>query len=112
MYLSNTIDSLIDSNKDKFIRKQWYSDLLHTLSETFKEFTDTEFVIEKFDEFGTKLIISTQGILFLFSHLQEKFLSSDANNTVELTRNIKKNNINLGIIFSFKIFYASVNFSL
>ena len=39
--------------------------------------------VEKFDEFGTKLIISTQGILFLFSHLQEKFLSSDANNTVE-----------------------------
>ena len=59
---------------------------------------------EKSEEFGTKLIISTQGISFLFSHLQEKFLSSEADNIVELIKLIKKNNINLGIIFSFKIF--------
>jgi len=51
VYLSDTINPLIDNNKEKFIRRQWYSDLLRELSDTFKDFTDTKFVIEKFDDF-------------------------------------------------------------
>ena len=51
MYLADTLDSLIDSNKDKFIRRQWYNDLLCTLKDTFKDLKDTNFVIEKFDDF-------------------------------------------------------------
>jgi len=51
VYLSNTINPLIDNNKDKFMRRQWYSDLLRTLSDTFKDLADTKFVIEKFDDF-------------------------------------------------------------
>lgn len=51
MYLSNTIDSLLDNNKCDFVRRQSYSNLLRSMKNTFKELKDTHFVIEKFDDF-------------------------------------------------------------
>ena len=46
MYLSNTIDSLLDNNKCDFVRRQSYSNLLRSMKDTFKELKDTHFVIE------------------------------------------------------------------
>ena len=51
MYLSKAIDNAIESNKDKFVKKQSYRDLLRVLNDTFN-YKDLKIVIEKFEDFG------------------------------------------------------------
>lgn len=51
MYLSTVIDSAIESNKNKFICRQSYRDLLCVIKDTFKDNKDLDIVIEKYDNF-------------------------------------------------------------
>ena len=50
MYLSNTIDNAIEDNRDKFVCKQSYHDLLRVLNNTFN-YKDLQIVIEKYEDF-------------------------------------------------------------
>ena len=52
MYLSASVDNLIEENKNNFVCKQSYCDLLHLFNKTFSSFRDLKVVIEKFDDFG------------------------------------------------------------
>ena len=99
MYLSNSIDSLIDSNKDKFIRKQWYGDLLRSLKDTFKDFKDTNFVIEKFDDFDQHMY-SFSGFYDMFENKKHIVLN--------LSCNHKKFELNNKMFKDFKFLLSQV----
>ena len=99
MYLARTLDSLIDGNKDKFIRRQWYSDLLCTLKDTFKDFKDTNFVIEKFDDFD-QYMYSFSG--FYDMHEDKKFI------VLNLSRKHKKFEMNNRMFKDFKFLLSQV----
>ena len=99
MYLSGTLDSLIDSNKDKFIRRQWYSDLLRTFNDTFKDLKDTKFVIEKFDDFE-QYSYSFSG--FYDMNEDKKYI------VLNLSRNHKKFEMNNRMFKDFKFLLSQV----
>ena len=99
MYLSNTINPLIDNNKDKFIRRQWYNDLLCTLSDTFKDFKDTIFVIEKFDDFE-QYMYSFSG--FYDMNENKKYI------VLNLSKNHKKFEMNNKMFKDFKFLLSQV----
>jgi hypothetical protein len=99
VYLSETIDSLIDINKDKLIRRQWYSDLLCTLKNIFKNLKDTNFVIEKFDDFD-QYMYSFSG--FYDMHEDKKFI------VLNLSRKHKKFEMNNKMFKDFKFLLSQV----
>ena len=99
MYLAETIDSLIDSKKDKLIRRQWYSHLLRELKNTFKNLKDTKFVIEKFDEFDNSMYSFTG---FYDMHEDKKYI------VLNLSRKHKKFEMNNKIFKDFKFLLSQV----
>ena len=99
MYLSNTINSLIDNNKDKLIRRQWYSDLLCNLKNTFKDLKDLKFVIEKFDDFD-QYMYSFSGLYDM--HENKKYI------VLNLSRKHKKFEMNSKMFKDFKFLLSQV----